>query len=180
MAELSDQVLVVQCLNGDSGAFDQLVLRYQLPMYRTALGIVKDADAARDITQNGLVKSWEKLGTYNSSHRFYSWLYRIIINESLNHIRNVRRMELVSSTQEDDQTPYQIMVDKEEHQKLYDAIAQLNEDQRIVLHLRHFEELSYQEIAEVLQIDEKRVKSRLFSARMKLRELLVESRADHT
>jgi RNA polymerase sigma-70 factor, ECF subfamily len=180
MGDVSDSDLVVQCLNGDSGAFDQLVLRYQLPMYRTALGIVGDPDAARDITQNGLVKSWEKLDTYDSSHRFYSWLYRIIINESLNHIRSLRRMEPVPSTRQDDQTPFQIMVDKEEHKRLHDAIARLHEDQRIVLHLRHFEELSYQEIAEVLQIEEIKVKSRLFSARLKLRELLVESREDHS
>ncbi len=175
MAGKSDQELVVECLNGDNGAFDQLVLRYQLPMYRTALGIVKDPDTARDIIQIGFVKSWEKLASYNSSHQFYSWLYRIIINESLNHIRSARKMELVSSSQEDDQTPYLIMVDKEEHRRLHEAIAQLGDDQRIVLQLRHFEELSYRDIAEVLEMDEKKVKSRLFSARMKLREILVQA-----
>ncbi len=172
MSDKDDQELVSECLNGNNRAFDKLVLRYQLPMYRTALGIVKDPDAARDVVQNGFVKSWEKLATYDSKHRFYSWLYRIIINESLNHVRSARRQDLVTSPQEDDQTPFLIMVNKEEHQRLYDAIGQLGDDQRIVLHLRHFEELSYQEIAVVLEIDEKKVKSRLFSARMKLRELL--------
>jgi RNA polymerase sigma-70 factor, ECF subfamily len=172
MRELSDRDLVAQCLNGDNKAFDQLVLRYQLPMYRTALQIVQDESIARDVTQNGFIKSWEKLHTYNSKYRFYSWLYKIIINESLNKKRSFRKMDELSLTEKSDKTPYEQMVQNEERQKLQMAINSLTEDQKMVIHLRHFEELSYQEISDVLDIEEKTVKSRLYSARMKLREIL--------
>ncbi len=175
MADENDLELVLQCLNGDNGAFDHLVMRYQLPMYRTALGIVKDKYAAKDIIQNGFIKSWEKLHTFNTGKKFYSWLYKIMINESLNYLRNTRKGEMLSPSLQDDHTPFQIMVAKEESRQLYDSMALLSKDQRIVIQLRHFEELSYQEIADILEIDEKKVKSRLFSARMKLRELLSEA-----
>lgn len=174
MTELSDQELVNRALKGDSRSFDQLVLRYQLAMYRTALSIVQDTDAAKDITQNGFVKSWEKLNTYDINYRFYSWLYRIIINESLNYNRSrtSKRMELLSASQKGSDNPQSRLEEKEDQQKLYDSIALLTNDQKIVIHLRHFEELSYREIANVLEVDEKTVKSRLYSARMKLREIL--------
>lgn len=176
MAERSDQELISACLDGDSRAYGLLVMRYQLPMYRTALAIVKDPDTARDIIQNGFIKTWEKLQSYNSEHRFYSWLYRIIINESLNHVRKNSKMELWKETGTDERTPFSIMAEKEEHQELYNAVALLDKDHRLVIQLRHFEELSYQEIADVLEIDENKVKSRLYSARMKLRELMVKGR----
>jgi RNA polymerase sigma-70 factor, ECF subfamily len=172
MREISDRDLVAKCLNGDNKAFDQLVLRYQLPMYRTALQIVQDESLARDITQNGFIKSWEKLHTYNSKYRFYSWLYKIIINESLNKKRSVRKMDSLTTAEKSDETPYAQMVKNEEKEKLYKAISLLTEEQKIVIHLRHFEELSYKEMSDVLDIEEKTVKSRLYSARMKLREIL--------
>ena len=172
MREISDRDLVAKCLNGDNTAFDQLVLRYQLPMYRTALQIVQDESLARDITQNGFIKSWEKLHTYNSKYRFYSWLYKIIINESLNKKRSVRKMDSLTTAEKSDETPYAQMVKNEEKEKLHKAISLLTEEQKIVIHLRHFEELSYQEISDVLDIEIKTVKSRLYSARMKLREIL--------
>jgi len=172
MREISDRDLVAKCLNGDNTAFDQLVLRYQLPMYRTALQIVQDESLARDITQNGFIKSWEKLHTYNSKYRFYSWLYKIIINESLNKKRSVRKMDSLTTAEKSDETPYAQMVKNEEKEKLYKAISLLTEEQKIVIHLRHFEELSYKEMSDVLDIEEKTVKSRLYSARMKLREIL--------
>ena len=172
MREISDRDLVAKCLNGDNTAFDQLVLRYQLPMYRTALQIVQDESLARDITQNGFIKSWEKLHTYNSKYRFYSWLYKIIINESLNKKRSLRKMDDLEMIETSNETPYAQMVQNEEKEKLHKAISLLTEEQKIVIHLRHFEELSYQEISDVLDIEMKTVKSRLYSARMKLREIL--------
>lgn len=173
MGELSDLELVNQCLNGNNEAFDQLVLRYQLPMYRTALSIIQNPDMARDIAQNGFIKSWEKLDTYNSKYRFYSWLYKIIINESLNAKRGLQQTETLISEENNDQTPFQDLVEKEQKEKLHRAINLLSKDQKIVIHLRHFEELSYSEISDVLEIEEKTVKSRLYSARMKLRELMI-------
>lgn len=172
MTGASDKELVKKCLQGDNRAFDELVKRYQLTMYRTALSVVKDPDLAKDVTQNGFIKSWEKLHTYNTTYKFYSWLYRIIINEALNTVRSQDKDETVSSHQSDSKTPFQKIIRKEENKQLYRAIENLEQIFRSVIYLRHFEELSYKEISEVLDIDEKKVKSRLYGARMKLRESL--------
>lgn len=172
MVGASDKELVTQCLEGNNGAFDELVDRYQLTMYRTALSVVKDPEAAKDVTQNGFIKSWEKLKSYNSDYKFYSWLYRIIMNEALNKMRGATVTERISPNETDGETPVGIVIRKEENRQLYEAIESLDQKFSSVIYLRHFEELSYKEIAEVLDIEEKKVKSRLYGARMKLRERL--------
>ena len=173
MADASDSDLVRQCIQGDNRAFDNLVKKYQGTMYRTALSIVKDPELAKDVTQWGFIKCWEKLRSFDPNYKFYSWLYRIIINEALNRIRTLKKYEgNVSHDSTNGDTPFLQMIEKEKNQQLYKAIEALPEDFQRVIYLRHFEELSYMEIAEVLEIDEKKVKSRLYGARMKLRESL--------
>lgn len=172
MTGASDKELVDLCLQGNNRAFDVLVDRYQLTMYRTALSIVKDPAIAKDVTQNGFVKSWEKLDTYNANYKFYSWLYRIITNEALNKVRGDNKTKSLSPNQTDGETPFVKMIRKEENRQLYKAIDSLDRKFSSVIYLRHFEELSYAEIAEALEIEEKTVKSRLYGARMKLRERL--------
>lgn len=170
MVEASDKELVEQCLQGNNRAFGILVERYQLPMYRTALSIVKNREIAKDVTQNGFIKSWEKLQSFNPKYKFYSWLYRIVANEALNNLRSKKNFEKLSSHRSENTTPFADVIKKEENRLLYKAIEALSEEFSSVIYLRHFEELSYKEIAEVLEIKEKTVKSRLYGARMKLRE----------
>ncbi|MDX1640071.1 MAG: sigma-70 family RNA polymerase sigma factor [Balneolaceae bacterium] len=172
MAQPSDNELVELCLEGDNTAFNMLVERHQLTMYRTAFSIVKSTDLAKDVTQNGFIKAWEKLHSFNPKYKFYSWLYRIIVNEALNKVRNTKNFERLSVNKSDEKTPYQQIIKKEENRKLYRAIESLPTEFSTVIYLRHFEELSYEEIAEVLEIDKKKVKSRLYGARMKLRAIL--------
>lgn len=172
MAGASDKELVKQCLLGNNSAFDELVDRYQITMYRTALSIVKDSEVAKDVTQNGFIKSWEKLESYNPEYKFYSWLYRIVRNEALNKVRDVKNTESISFAATDGETPFHKVIKKEENRQLYEAIEALDQKFSSVIYLRHFEELSYKEIADVLDIDENKVKSRLYGARMKLRESL--------
>lgn len=172
MAGVSDKELVKQCLHGNNKAFDELVDRYQLTMYRTALSVVKDPDIAKDVTQNGFIKSWEKLQSYNPKYKFYSWLYRIIMNEALNKVRDEKKTERISPDQSGGKTPFQKIIKREENRRLYQAIEELDRKFSSVIYLRHFEELSYKEISEILNIDENKVKSRLYGARMKLRESL--------
>lgn len=170
----SDNELVEQCLKGDSQAFNYLVERYEVQMYRTALGIVNDVELAKDITQTGFLKSWQKLHSYNSEYKFYSWLYRIIVNESLNRVRGKDNHLSFNGQLSNEDTPYQQMVKKEENRTLLNCLESLPVDYRVVIQLRHFEELSYKEIAESLDIEIKTVKSRLYTARMQLREKLFE------
>lgn len=172
MVRASDNELVEQCLQGNNGAFNELVDRYQLTMYRTAFSIVKNSEMAKDVTQDGFIKSWENLGSFNPRYKFYSWLYRIIVNEALNKVRQNKNFESISNQNSDGITPFKELIKKEENRQLYEAIESLPSEFSSVIYLRHFEELSYREIAEVLEIEERTVKSRLYGARMKLRESL--------
>ena len=175
MAERSDHTLVDQCLQGDNKAFNVLVNRYELKMYRTVLGIVNDSELAKDVTQAGFLKSWENLDTFNPEYKFYSWLYRIMINEALNMKRAEKKhtsLSIYRPERSEEDTPYHELAKKEENVLLLKAIESLPLDSTIVLYLRHFEELSYNEIADILEIEAKTVKSRLYSARILLREKL--------
>lgn len=172
MAETADHKLVQMCLEGDNKAFDLLVKRYELPMFRTALGILNNHEAAKEVTQAGFVKSWEKLHTFNPEHKFYSWLYRIIVNEALNTARNNKYHSPLTLHKSGDDDPYTKVLKKEENEILTEAVNSLPELYKVVIQLRHFEELNYKEIAEVLDIEPKTVKSRLYTARLQLRKKL--------
>lgn len=172
MADVGDYDLIKRCLNGDNSAFDLLVKRYERQMYRTAWGIVKNSESAKDITQSGFLKCWRKLDTYNPDFKFYSWLYRIIVNESMNHLRDNKDHSPLSLYHSSKDNPYLKLLKKEEYRALAKNIGELSTEYRLVIQLRHFEELSYKEIAEVLGIETKTVKSRLYTARIQLREKL--------
>lgn len=174
----SDADLVKRTLEGDTKAFNVLVDRYTGPMYQTVCNLVRDPDLAQDITQEGFIKCWHKLDSYRDEFRFFSWLYRIMVNESLNSLRSMRPADPVGDHHRDNNDPQTIQISREENEELHQLIRQLPEDQRVVLQLRHFEELSYDEIAEILEIESGLVKSRLYSARMKLRDQLFQRKND--
>ncbi len=162
--------LVMLSQQGDKEAFCKLINCYQLPMYRTALGIVGDTELAKDVVQDGFLKVWEELNSYDPRYKFYSWLYKIIVNKSLNSIRNNNRSEPFTDGESTLQNPYQELVREEENVRLLHVLSSLPGEYSLIVLLRHFEELSYKEIAGILEIDEKTVKSRLYSARVKIRE----------
>ena len=151
-----------------------LVDRYEKPIYNAALRITRNRDDAADITQNVFVKSMEKIDSYDRKRALFSWLYKIAINESLNMVsrrkrRAAVRLDSVISppTPEDD---YSLV---ESSGYLQRALDTMSMDHRVVIVLKHLLLLSYQEIADILEIPEKTVKSRLFSARQALRRQLL-------
>ena len=174
MKERNDSMLVDQCLKGDNRAYETLVLRYEKPIYNLALRMVKVPEDAEDITQTVFVKAYEKLDSYNPAHRFFSWIYRIAVNESINFCKRSRRTDDYESgvTGSDDETPEQRFRDGELSENIGIAIARLKMDYRLVIVLKHFHDFSYQEMSDVLQIPEKTVKSRLFTARQQLKVIL--------
>jgi RNA polymerase sigma-70 factor, ECF subfamily len=170
MTDSSDIELVESSLKGNKRAFGVLVERYHEAMYRTAYGIVKDMDLAKDVVQNSFIKSWEKLDTYKVEQKFFSWLYRIVVNESLNNERARKRHEELQNQFVNEETPYHRLSEAERKSALMKSIEELPSIYKTVIQLRHFEEMSYAEISELLNIDQKTVKSRLYTARMQLRE----------
>ena len=175
-----DQVLVERYRNGDRDAFTELVIRYQRPIYNAAFWILRSADDASDIAQGVFLKVAEHLDDYDSQHRFFSWIYRIAVNESLNLLRRNGHEEWLDDEIDlpgaETANPESQASNAERSRNIQRALMGLSASDRTVLTLRHFSECSYQEIAEILQIDEKTVKSRLFEARHRLRDALKDYR----
>jgi RNA polymerase sigma-70 factor (ECF subfamily) len=169
-----DARLVLACRNGDRVAYQTLLGRYEKPIYNIALRMLRNPEDARDVVQIVFVRVFEKLHQFDFEHRFYSWIYRIAINESID-ILNGRSREAPLDDEADfadDRTPLEDCDDAERGGALQAAIMSLAPDYRAVIVLRHFVDRSYQEMAEILGIPEKTVKSRLFTARQLLRDRL--------
>jgi RNA polymerase sigma-70 factor (ECF subfamily) len=176
-----DQTLVERFRNGDREAFTTLMVRYQRPIYNAAFWIVRSADDARDIAQSVFLRVAERLDEFDGSHKFFSWIYRIAVNESLNLLRRNGHEEPLDDEIDlpggsDD--PESQARDAERSRYIQRALLTMSPMDRTVIVLRHFSECSYQEIARILDVDEKTVKSRLFEARRRLRDLLTEYRSD--
>jgi len=174
MVEEDEADLLVRSLEGDGGAFGTLIDRYQRVLFNVSLRMVGNAEDAKDITQTVFLKAYQNLGTFDRRHRFFSWVYRIMINESLNHLSRARRTEPL-----DEGMPSEGLGPDEEaaqHRlgdQVQSALLELSPDYRQVIILRHFVQLSYQEMSGVLEIPEKTVKSRLHTARQLLSDIFI-------
>lgn len=173
MVKDGDVALVEECKRGNRGAMSQLVSQYEKPVYNAAYRILGSVDDAADTTQTVFLKVFEHLKDYDPKYKFFSWIYRIAINESLNQVKKRRHQEPVA---ESEASPWQSPEQKLENERLCDrvqsAMMQLSEDYRTVVVLKHFSGCSYQEISGILQLPEKTVKSRLYTARQVMKKLL--------
>jgi len=172
----ADQILLERYRHGDREAFAAIVVRYQRPIYNAAWWVLRNADDARDVAQIVFMKVAERLDEYDPRYRFFSWIYRIAVNEALNVLRRNDREEPLDEAVEmagpDGDDPERRLSEAETNGRIRNAVMTMSANDRTVLMLRHFSELSYQEIAGILDVDEKTVKSRLFEARQRLRGIL--------
>jgi RNA polymerase sigma-70 factor (ECF subfamily) len=169
-----DLICVARCLRGDSAAFEAIVRRYERVLFSVARRILGNYDDALDATQNAFVRAYEGLDTYDPNRRFFSWIYRIAVNECLNARRARRPDDPLPEDMEAQAAgdPFESVQNAERSGFIDSALVQLSEDHRLVVVLRHFADLSYSEISEAIGVPEKTVKSRLFEARHRLSELL--------
>ena len=175
MAEADDDVIcVARCLRGDSAAFEGIVRRYERVLFSVARRMLGNYEDALDATQNAFVRAYEGLDTYDPNRRFFSWIYRIAVNECLNARRRRRPDDPLSEDLEAQagDNPFKEVQNAELSGVIDSALVRLSEDQRLVVVLRYFAELSYSEISEAVGVPEKTVKSRLFEARHRLGDLL--------
>jgi RNA polymerase sigma-70 factor (ECF subfamily) len=180
--EMQDSQIVESVLEGDTDAFELLVLKYQKPLYHVAYSIIKNEASAEDIAQEAFVKAFEKLDTLQNRAGFYAWLKRIAINLSFNQYeKNKWTVDVSSQDDEEDffdrvatyNTPEDLALRDELKQYMNMFIDSLPEKLRLVLVLREVDDLSYEEISESLKIPVGTVRSRLFNARHFLRERLI-------
>ena len=168
-----DAALVRQSLAGEAAAFGVLVTRYQKVLYTVAVRMLGNAEDAKDATQDALVKAYQRLATFDPTYRFFSWIYRILVNECLNVIRGRRPQEPLGSDLATAGTPFEAAAAQERRAQVEAALQELSPEYRAVIVLRHFVGHSYSEIAEALAIPERTVKSRLYAARQLLGERLL-------
>ena len=175
-----DAQLIDEALGGDSAAFGQLVIRYQDRLYNTLVHVVGSADAARDVAQDALVQAYVKLETFERASGFYTWLYRIAMNMAISYRRRDKPTVSVEHAREalgheplDRGAPPTARLEQQERAcQVRAALATLSEEHRAILILREVDGCAYEQIAEILDLPIGTIRSRLFRARLQLRDQL--------
>jgi len=178
-ARAAEQELILAARRGDKNAFGQLIRRHQKRLFRFVYGLVGSFDQTEDIVQEAFVKAYSALDTFEAGRDFYPWLSTIARNKALNMIAGEGRKESLDKIQEQgfdpaagDLGPLDRLVNDEDQRRFYAALKALPEPYRAVFVLRHFEEMSYEEISGQLKIPTGTVDSRLWRARQLLMEAL--------
>lgn len=182
-----DDSLVSEAKGGSEAAFRRLVEKYQRKIYGMALGMVKDPDEAKDVTQDAFLKAYKALASFQGQSAFYTWLYRIAMNLCIDRARHNARVgkvefdEVIDRDEEGDSgisprrigfDPARAYQDREIRERLNAAIQKLSPTHRAVLLLREVDGMAYKEIADVMQCSEGTVMSRLFHARKYMQQML--------
>ena len=187
-ADVSELDLVKRCQVGETEAFDELVTRYRTRIFAMIYNMVHNEQDAWDLAQDSFVKAWKSIKRFRGSSSFYTWMYRIVMNVTIDWLRKkqvkgagvefddaiqLREVNPASKTlPKADPLPYERMERTEIRHKIDNAIAQLSPEHRAVVLMKETEGMQYHEIAEALGCSIGTVMSRLFYARKKLQNLL--------
>jgi RNA polymerase sigma-70 factor (ECF subfamily) len=173
--DAEDAAIVVRCLGGETAAFELLVDRYQRPLFTAAARMLGSRDDAADATQNAFVRIYQNLQSFRPEYRFFSWAYRILVNECSNMMRRRRDGTDPGTAPVASRGAFELLETSERRQAVQRALLELPHDLRAVIVLRHYGGLSYEEIGEALDgLAVKTVKSRLHTARQRLGQRLTE------
>lgn len=171
-----ETTLILQAKEGDQSAFEGLVKMYDRRVYRTAYSFLKDMEEAQDISQEVFLKLHRGLSGYDEGRPFFPYLYQITKNLCFTRMKSRSwRTEPLPEKEEPSAEvgPEETVVRKEEAAGVRRAVEALPEKLREVIELKHFQDCSYREMAEILNIPEGTVMSRLYNARKALREELL-------
>jgi len=186
---VDDHDLVLAARKGDRDAFRTLFERYHRRAYALALGVLRHQDDALDVVQDAFVKAHKYLDKFEGNSSFYTWLYRIVMNLAIDHLRKHRRVkpvELDETKLSDEQpdeallprilggNPGRALMDKEIRNRIDAALDELSENHRAVLVMRELEGLSYEEMAQTMGCSKGTIMSRLFHARRNMQKRLLD------
>jgi RNA polymerase sigma-70 factor (ECF subfamily) len=185
LGSLADSDLVTRAIAGREEGFEELVRRYQRPISTYVYRMVGDYDAALDLTQEVFIKVYGSLPRYRSEFKFSTWIYKIAHNAAVDHLRrHSSRVQALVSDFDGEQrempiesrrpNPEQESERKERRAEIETVIAQLPSAYKELVILRHSQDMSYDEIAEVTGLPLGTVKNRLFRAREAMRDLFLE------
>ena len=177
-----DVELIEACLSGDSASFGTLVLKYQNRLFNTMCHVAGGREEAEDVVQEAFVQAYLKLSTFQCNSAFYTWLYRIAFNTAISRRRRRRPQASVDAAREaagdDPMDAGEDTVDRllrqERAAQVHQALRELSDEHRAILVLREMDSLSYDEIADILDLPVGTVRSRLHRARSQMRDQLKE------
>lgn len=181
----ADELLIHKTIHGDTGSFGKLVDRYQHQIYNLALRMVENREDARDVAQETFIKAFNSLSSFRYESGFKTWLFRIASNTCLDYLRrrnrdSTRRIErppeesrnIIETIPSGDLTPEENIIRKEKEAAVKKALDSLPEGYRLPLVMHHYQKLSYREISKAMNIPERTVATRLYRAKMMLREII--------
>ena len=181
---LDDKHILARARRGELDAFEELVRRYEKRVYVIALRSSGNPEDAADITQEVFLRAWRSIENFRGDSGFSTWLFRITMNICVDHARHRQAQpQTTTLTTEDDEerpihdtapTPEEQLDNRELGRELAAALAEISEEHRRIVLLRDVSGMSYSEIAEILEISEGTVKSRLARARIALRRILLQ------
>lgn len=185
---MDERTVIRRVLEGDDQAFQQLVMAYEKQVFNLCLRMCGNREDAKDLAQEAFIKAWRGLRFYQFEAAFSTWLYRLTSNVCIDYLRREKRRPTVSLTPEDENQehpeaeiadpaplPEEQVLHREREELVAWAMNQLDEEFRQVLTLRVIENLTYEEIGQIMELKEGTVKSRLARARLKLKKILRES-----
>ncbi len=181
----TDEILVDRCQKGENKAFELLLQKYQRRIFHLIYRITQDPDVVEPLAQEVFMKAYKSISSFKGDSRFYTWLYRIAVNTSLSHrkrgfVEDHRERQLEANISEafprissmQSENPEQMFMKKEFLKFLLNCVSRLPEELQTAIVLREFTGLNYEEIADVMQIPIGTVRSRIFRARTRLREMM--------
>jgi RNA polymerase sigma-70 factor (ECF subfamily) len=179
MPEYSDQEIVEKAISGDMRAFRRLVERHQSFVYKLAYRFVGTRGDAEDITQESFIRLWKNLNRYRAEIKLTTWLYKIVTNLCLDVLKSKYNRQTKRSVELNDQSGMisewsadQPLLDEELRTAVEKLTADFSPKQKAVFVLRDLEDLTMQEIAEILYMSPGKVKSNLYYARKKMGEMI--------
>ena len=186
MTREQEAAIIKQVLEGDVNAFEGLVKEYEKNVYNLARRMTGDPEDAADMAQDAFIKAYNSLGSFRGDSKFSVWLFRIVSNLCLDFLRSRKRRPTVSLSVENDegedmefeiadesQSPETLLEQKLTREAVRRGLDSLPPEQRQILLLREIQGLSYEEIAQVLELESGTVKSRIFRARKRLSAFLL-------
>ena len=175
MTDDPDAALVIECRAGNRRAFERLLARYERPIFNAAYRILHHREDASDVTQTVFLRAYEHFDRFDPGQRFFSWIYRIAVNEALDVSNSRRRSEpVLDEIASDRPGPERVAQVDQLDQGMQSALMAIPVEYRTLVVLKHVQDCSYEEIAAILECPVKTVKSRLFTARQALRQVLLD------
>lgn len=176
MDESPDRDLILRARRGETDAFGELVGRYQATVFNVCYRLMGERREAEDMAQEAFIRSYTRLDSYDADRPLGPWLRRVAANVCLNRLETLPAAPAAIDEERDADDPLQrpesAAEQRDETERLRQALLTLPPHYRTVLELRHYQELSYEEIAETLRLPLSDVKSHLFRARKLLAEKL--------